>query len=113
MTFTNLFPTTTCDIAADVVLHYVGSVPAHVVKSAETWTGTDAAALAAEQMEKWELSTDDGATWTEVDPETVQLHNCYLLRYTKWFDLSEQETADQGLGPASFTFSISAQQWNE
>jgi hypothetical protein len=113
MTFTNIFPTVTCNISADVVLHYVGSVPAHVVKSAETWGGTDAAALAAEQMEKWELSTDDGVTWTEVQLETLQLHNCYLVRYTKWFDLSEQEAADMGLGPATFTFTISAQQWNE
>jgi predicted ribosomally synthesized peptide with SipW-like signal peptide len=113
MTFTNVFPTVTCPIAADVVLHYVGSVPAHVIKSVETWTGDDAAALAAEQVEKWEVSTDDGATWTVVaDPETLQLHNCHLLRFTKWFDLTEQEAADMGLSGA-FTFTITAQQWNE
>ena len=113
MTFTNIFPTTTCNIAADVVLHYVGSVPAHVVKSVETWTGTDAAALAAEQVDKWELSIDDGVTWEELALEDIQLHNCYLLRYTKWFDLSEQEASDMNLGPASFTFDIIAHQWNE
>ena len=112
MTFTNLFPTYT-PIAADVVLHYNGTIPAHVIYS-ENFTGLGA--LGACQLDMWELSTDGGSSWSEVaDPGTLQLHYCNLLRYTKWFALPESPAGDalQGILNANFTISIKAQQWNE
>ena len=111
MTFTNIFPTID-PIVADVVLHYTGSIPAKVVKSAENWTGTDAAALALEQVEKWTYTPNGGSPVVITDLSTLQLENSDRLKFEKWFDLSEQEASDMGLS-ASFSFTIKAQQWNE
>ena len=111
MTFTNIFPTID-PIVADVVLHYTGSIPAKVVKSAENWTGTDAAALELEQMDKWTYTPNGGSPVVITDLSTLQLENSDRLKFEKWFDLSEQEASDMGLS-ASFSFTIKAQQWNE
>ena len=54
MTFDNLFPTTNCNIVGDVVLHYIGTIPAHVAYDL-TWTGVDKALLQNYVHLQWDL----------------------------------------------------------
>jgi hypothetical protein len=112
MTFDNIFPTA-CNITADVLLHYVGSVPAHVKMSDITWTGDN---MTDYVMMQWRLSEDDGNSWVTIcDPELLQLHNCYLLWLDVWFDgdaLQDAQGDAQGLC-GTFSFELMAHQWNE
>ena len=116
MTFTNIFPTdNTCLIKADVLMHYLGTIPAHVVMSDPDWSGgTD---NLSEYLEmEWRYSEDDGTTWAVIcDPELLQLHECDLLWLDVWFNpdlLQSNGIAAQGLS-GQFSFTLMAHQWNE
>lgn len=117
MTLDNIFPTNmaTCPIKADVVLHYVGSVPAHVAYK-EVFGGTDD--LSAYLIQKWYL--DKGAGYVEVFPgvDEIQLHNCYRLKLEVMLDgaklQSDFETGTNTMClSGTFTKTIVAHQWNE
>jgi hypothetical protein len=115
MTFDNIFPTdmAVCPIVADVLFHYVGSVPVHIWYD-ETFSGDD---LSPYLIQEWLLSTDGGTSWVAVDPDTeiLQLHECYLLKLNVMLDgaaLQAAGNAAQGL-TGGFTKTIVAHQWNE
>ena len=110
MTFTNIFPTEE-PISADVVLHYTGSIPAHVVYT-EEWTGDD---LSAYLVQTWYIWDDDLKDWVETGMEEIQLHYCDLLYLEVYLDpvaLQEDGKAAQGLS-GNFTKTIIVHQWNE
>ena len=110
MTFDNIFPTNE-PIMADVMLHYTGSIPAHVNVS-ETFGGDD---LSPYLVQYWLLSTDDGANWVPLETEMLQLHQCNLLWLTVYLDPALLQAAGkdaQGLS-GTFTKTITVYQWNE
>ena len=110
MTFTNIFPTEE-PISADVVLHYTGSIPAHVVYT-EEWAGDD---LSAYLVQTWYIWDDDLKDWVETGMEEIQLHYCDLLYLEVYLDpvaLQEDGKAAQGLS-GNFTKTIIVHQWNE
>ena len=117
MTFTNIFPVSTSGgIIADVMIHYTGSIPAHVKVTGPTWDVAHDNLSAYIDLE-WKLSTDSKATWTVVDPETetVQLENCYYLLLNVVVDdvaLQADQMTAQGLY-GEFDMSFAAEQWNE
>jgi predicted ribosomally synthesized peptide with SipW-like signal peptide len=112
MTFTNIFPTPSCPIYADVKLHYRGTVPAHV-KIYEDYVGDD---LSPYLVQDWWLSTDDGETWQLIrDPSLIQLHECNLLWLWVYLDPDALQDAGidaQGLN-GGFVKQIFVHQWNE
>jgi hypothetical protein len=118
MTFTNIFPTPTAGpIKADVMLHYNGTVPAHVVLETDYIDPL----LEPYLIETWELSKDDRQTWDPIEDWEIQLHQCYYI----WFNVSLNATKLQedgkdaqglGLGPSgplTFVKTIMVHQWNE
>ena len=110
MTFDNIFPTNE-PIMADVMLHYTGSIPAHVNVS-ETFGGDD---LSPYLVQYWLLSTDDGANWVPLETEMLQLHQCNLLWLTVYLDPALLQAVGkdaQGLS-GTFTKTITVYQWNE
>jgi len=111
MTFTNLFPTITEEIKADVVLHYVGSIPANVVLTNVVYASTGGEDLAEYLCQEWSVSYDGGANYTVVDPGTVQLHDCDYVKLWLWFDLPQNNTLM--LASGTLSADIVATQWNE
>jgi hypothetical protein len=113
MTFTNIFPTPTAGpIKADVMLHYNGTVPAHVVLETDYIDPL----LEPYLIETWELSKDDRQTWEPIEDWEIQLHQCYYI----WFNVSlnatklQEDGKDaQGLQDLTFTKTIVVHQWNE
>jgi len=119
MTFTNIFPTT-LPIEADIVLHYDGTIPAHIVYTEDD---SELGALSAVQMEAWYYKKNIGTpenpdygAWVEQQSiDGLQLHQSDLLKYVKYFDLPESDEGGdvyQGLS-GNFLITIEAQQWNE
>jgi hypothetical protein len=126
MTFTNVFPTDAveCPIIADVVVHYTGSIPAHVALAPLTWTsGAGLSNLNAYLTFKWtywkNIGTPAnpayGAPQVDVDPATLQLHASDLLKLDVIVDgdaLQSAGMAAQGLS-GEFSTKLTAHQWNE
>ncbi len=111
MTFTNLFPTETQEIKADVVMHYVGSIPAHVALTNVVYTPVTGVDLTTYMVQEWSVSYDGGTTYTVVEPETVQLHDCDYVKLWLWFDLDQDNTLMNASGTLSAD--IVATQWNK
>jgi hypothetical protein len=108
MTFTNIFPT--CQpISADVMLHYNGTVPAHVALVADDVDP----AIEDYLIQTWLVW--DGQRWVEQDIDGIQLHYCNSI----WLIVSLNATALQDDGrdaqglSGSFTKTIVVHQWNE
>jgi hypothetical protein len=126
MTFTNVFPTDAveCPIIADVVVHYTGSIPAHVALAPLTWsTEPGMSNLNAYLDFKWTYwknigtptSPVYGAPVVDVDPTTLQLHASDLLKLEVIIDgaaLQSAGAAAQGLS-GEFSTKLTAHQWNE
>jgi hypothetical protein len=108
MTFTNIFPT--CEpIAADVLLHYTGSVPAHVVLLEDDVDGSIAPYL----VQTWFVF--DGEEFVEQEIDGIQLHYCDLVWLVVYLDpvlLQEDGKDAQGLS-GNFTKTVIVHQWNE
>jgi len=109
MTFTNIFPTEE-PISADVVLHYTGSIPAHVVLLEDDVDP----AIAPYLIQTW-LMQDASGAWVPTQIDGIQLHYCDLV----WLVVSLNATAlqrdgkdAQGLS-GNFTKTIIVHQWNE
>jgi len=108
MTFTNIFPTET-PIAADVMLHYNGTVPAHVALTTDTISGDIAPYL----IQTWKVW--NGEAWVEQEIDGIQLHQCNSI----WLIVSLNATALQDDGKdaqglsGTFTKTVVVHQWNE
>ena len=112
MDFSNIFPTTTENITGDIVMHYVGSIPAHVSLTAPSYTIISGANLTAYMDVEWYSKPNGAGSWTgPVDPETLQLHYCDRIKLEINFDLPQ----DNDLMSANGTFAgtLTVQQWNE
>jgi len=108
MTFDNIFPTTE-PIVADVVLHYIGSIPVHVVLIEDSVDE----AIEPYLVQKWYMW--DGEDWVPTEIEELQLHYCDLLKLDVYLDpafLQADGKAAQGLS-GNFTKTIFVHQWNE
>jgi hypothetical protein len=119
MTFTNLFPTdpADCEIVADLVIHYTGSIPAHIATTGPTWTGDDLSAYIDFEwlyMEQGGASCT-GGTWVPATLADIQLHDCDCLKLNVIVD-GEQLQLD-GVNAQSlygeFDMTFTAHQWNE
>ena len=110
MTFDNIFPT--CEpIAADVLLHYTGSVPAHVVVLEDDVDPSIAPFL----VQSWWMLNATGQM-VEIDsPDGVQLHYCDLVWLWVYLDpelLQDAGKDAQGIC-GNFTKTVIVHQWNE
>jgi len=109
MTFTNIFPTIE-PIAADVMLHYNGTVPAHVALV----TDEIDPALEPYLIQTWKVW--DGEEWVEQDIDGIQLHQCnsiWLIVSLNGTALQDDGEEAQGLKDLTFTKTIVVHQWNE
>ena len=109
MTFDNIFPTEE-PIEADVVLHYTGSVPAHVVLLEEDVDP----AIEKYLIQTW-LMQDAAGAWVETDIDGIQLHYCNLVKLVVSLNataLQDNGKDAQGLS-GKFTKTIIVHQWNE
>jgi hypothetical protein len=109
--FNNLFPTTTDNITGDIVIHYIGTVPAHVVLTNieyEDEVGADLAEYLEVEYLLWDDELDE---WIDLGEEIPQLHYCDILKINVCFVLPQ----DNSLMNASGTISgsIMVHQWNE
>jgi hypothetical protein len=111
MTFQNLFPTTSGNITADVKLHYVGSIPAHIALDDLAYSVISGADLTQYMVEEWDYKPNGEAWQYDVDPETIQLHYCDYL-WLKVRFLLPQDNALQGAS-GTISGSLVATQWNE
>lgn len=112
MTFDNIFPTGMIPIVADVVLHYAGSVPAHVVYTEEFWGDDD---LSPYLVQTWFIWDRDLQEWIRTPMADIQLHFCDLLKLEVYLDPMALQLAGwdaQGLN-GGFTKTIFVHQWNE
>ena len=112
MDFSNIFPTETENITGDVVMHYVGSIPAHVSLAPPTYTIISGENLTQYMDVEW-FYKPNGGSWTtnSVDPETLQLHYCDMVKLEINFDIPQ----DSNLMSCNGTFAgtLTVQQWNE
>jgi hypothetical protein len=107
MTFDNIFPTLT-PIEADVILHYTGSVPVHVVLLDDNVDP----AIAPYVIQTWYVWN---GTWVPEDINGIQLHYCDLVKLVVSLNgtaLQLAGKAAQGLS-GNFTKTIIVHQWNE
>ena len=112
MTFTNLFPTTTANISCDVVMHYMGTIPAHVELTALTYGVTTGADLTPYLNVEWFSKPSTSSVWTKVaTPEALQLHKCDRMKVVINFDLPQDNTLMCATG--TIDGSILVKQWNE
>jgi hypothetical protein len=111
MTFTNIFPTAT-PIVADVLLHYTGSVPAHVVVLEDE--GDVDPAIAPYLIQTW-LMQDEAGRWVETPMENVQLHYCNLVWLQVYLNATKLQLdgRDAQNLTGNFTKTIVVHQWNE
>ena len=108
MTFDNIFPTEV-PIFADVLLHYIGSIPVHVVIEEEVDPSIE-----DYLVQEWYM-LDAAGNWVPVRLEELQLHNCNLVWLFVYLDpvkLQEDGKLAQGL-TGTFTKTIHFHQWNE
>jgi hypothetical protein len=118
MEFDNLFPTETCDIIGDVVLHYIGTIPAHVGYDL-VWSGD--ALLQNYVVLDWDLqygpNNPAGAqgTWemdlTEEEMGLLQLHSSDHLYLDIYFDIPQED--ESMLLDGRFDMKLVVHQWNE
>jgi len=109
MTFTNIFPTEE-PISADVVLHYTGSIPAHVVLLEDDVD----LAIAPYLIQTW-LMQDAAGAWVPTQIDGIQLHYCNLVKLVVSLNataLQDNGKDAQGLS-GNFTKTIIVHQWNE
>ena len=110
MTFDNIFPT--CEpIAADVLLHYTGSVPAHVVLLEDDVDPSIADYL----VQTWYVWDVIEEMFVETDIDGIQLHYCDLVWLVVYLDpvlLQEDGKDAQGIS-GNFTKTVIVHQWNE
>jgi len=107
MTFNNIFPTEQ-PIIADVLLHYTGSIPAHVALEEDVDPEIE-----PYLVQRWWV--DNGTGPVEMDIDGIQLHYCYLLYLEVYLDpvlLQQDGKLAQGLS-GNFTKTIFVHQWNE
>jgi hypothetical protein len=112
VTYNNTFPTSS--LVADIIVHYVGSVPAMVtanITSADQWL-----------IDLWN-DGDAGAKGALVDMENgfefiapieelpIQMHYCDYAKIWLWMDLPQDDALMNLSG--NFTAHITAIQWNE
>jgi hypothetical protein len=111
MTFTNIFPT--CQpISADVMLHYNGTVPAHVALTIDEMDP----ALEPYLIQTWKVWDAIEQMWVERDINGIQLHQCnsiWLIVSLNGTALQEDGRDAQGLKDLTFTKTIVVHQWNE
>ena len=109
MTFDNIFPTME-PIAADVLLHYTGSVPAHVVLLEDDVDPSIAPYLV---QTWWMLNATE--EWEETEIDGIQLHYCDLVYL--WVHLDPELLQDAGKDAqgisGNFTKTVIVHQWNE
>jgi len=126
MTFSGLFPD--IDFVADLLLEYVGTVPAKVQvaeiyatddpgnKLESLWALGKATKGQDPRYGAWidgELSVNDGTDWTYIDdPLGLQLHKYDLVHVTLHVNLPEEEQF-QNLVDLGFTGIVTVIQWNE
>jgi predicted ribosomally synthesized peptide with SipW-like signal peptide len=113
--FTNLFPTTTANITGDIVLRYIGTVPAHVVLTNVTYTmdaGSTEDLADYLDVEYWYWDYDGVQEWVKIAEGVVpQLHEDDELRVEVCFDLPQENRLMNQSGTISG--SILVHQWNE
>ena len=110
MTFTNIFPTEE-PISADVVLHYTGSIPAHVVLLEDDVDP----AIEKYLIQEWYMWDVDKQEWVLTNIDGIQLHYCNLVELVVSLNataLQDDGKAAQGLS-GNFTKTIIVHQWNE
>jgi predicted ribosomally synthesized peptide with SipW-like signal peptide len=113
--FDNIFPTTTANISGDVVLHYVGSIPAHVKLTNISYTAIDGVDLTPYLNVEWfwdDSDDDPDLGYVKVaSPEALQLHYCDRVMVVINFDL---EQIDEHMNcSGTFTGTVMVHQWNE
>jgi hypothetical protein len=111
ITYNNTFPTTS--LVADIIVHYVGTVPAMVtanITSADQWlidlwNGGYAGAYGAI------VNMTDGFDFIAPIVELpIQMHYCEYAKVWLWLDLPQDDTLMNRTG--NFTATITATQWN-
>jgi hypothetical protein len=109
MTFDNIFPTTSF-IYADVLLHYTGSIPAHVVLLDDEVSPEIAPYL----IQEW-WAQDAAGGWYMTDPETLQLHYCdYVWLWVALNGTALQAAGEQAQGlSGTFNKTLIVHQFNE
>ena len=107
MTFDNIFPTAT-PIYADVVLHYIGSIPVHVVIEEKVDPS-----IAPYLIQQWYVLDVD--QWVAVELEDLQLHFCNRVMLWVYLDAELLQAAGKQAQDLSGTFTkvIHFHQWNE
>jgi hypothetical protein len=115
MVFDNIFPTPTVGpIVGDVLLHYYGSIPAHIDYN-EVWSGDDMSAYLVKTWDYIANPDSDRVSQDDIDPADIQLHYCdslYLEIYLNPCALQSAGVQAQGLD-GDFFITIMAHQWNE
>lgn len=109
MEWNNIFPC--IDFTADIIVHYTGSIPAHVTVNDIVWdtTGYDFSPYTTFKA----YSYTDPIVWIKGDEIEfpVQMHYCEYVGIEVTIHL-QQDNALQGLS-GDFSFDITATQWND
>lgn len=112
MTFDKIFPTTTENISCDVVMHYVGTIPAHVTLTPIVYSVTTGANLQQYLNIEWFSKPNGASVWTKIaSPDLLQLHNCDRVKVVINFDLPQDNTLMSASGTISGA--IVVKQWNK
>ena len=116
MDFSNLFPTSSDEIEADLEFHYGGSIPVHVELVDIAYTVVGGVDLTQYMSVKYFADQDGNATreWVLVPNDEVQLlqlHDCHWVRIVVYFDLPQDNTLMNASG--TILGSIKVKQWNE
>ncbi|MBN1855954.1 MAG: hypothetical protein JW846_03270 [Dehalococcoidia bacterium] len=116
--FNNLFPCVW--FKADIVLHYIGSVPAKLSPTMEfgdesewlaaLWNMTSAPEFYMVAY-KWEDAAGTTPGWVMVDLEGLQLEYCDRVMIEWWIHVPQDNTLMNKTG--GFTTTINMVQWNE
>ena len=104
-------------VITTTMLHYEGSIPAHICYDLDVWGDQELEQYIAFD---WLVSTDGDeyapGSWTEVlDFKDIQLHECYWLKLNVYLCptlLQANGAAAQGL-TGGFDMELMAHQWNE
>jgi predicted ribosomally synthesized peptide with SipW-like signal peptide len=116
MVFDNIFPTPTKgNITGDVMLHYMGSIPAHIDYDIVYW-GTDLSDYLELTWDYVANPDSDRVDQDDINPEDIQLHYCdhlYLEVYLDPQALQDNGVDAQNIVNSGFDIELMVHQWNE
>ena len=121
MEWDNIFPC--IDFIADVVVHYTGSIPAHIAQPTPTWiVGEQYFAGYTTFKAYWyttgkanlnTLGVIDLHKGNEITTWPIQVHECQYVGIEVWIHLPQLPDNSLQDKHGEFNFNISSMQWNE